>query len=127
MSKSSSVFSAILSPQGKYLFDFFVIKNDTGYLLDCDGSSVNEIISNLSKYKIRSKLEIKDLSSSYVVGIINLENFKNIQKELGKQRTTLEYRESPIFVDPRDNDLGARIISSLEKLYLTIKNSILKS
>ena len=45
---------------------------------------------------------------------------------MGKQRTTLEYRESPIFVDPRDNDLGARIISSLEKLYLTIKKLNLK-
>ena len=100
---------------------FFVIKNDTGYLLDCDGNLVKDLINNLSKYKIRSKVEIKDLSSSYVVGIINFENFKNIQKELGKQGTTLEYRESPIFVDPRDNDLGARIISPLEKLYLTIK------
>ena len=126
VSKSSSVFAALLSPQGKYLFDFFVIKNDKGYLLDCDGSLVKELISNLSKYKIRSKVEIKDLSSSYVVGIINFENFKNIQKELGKQGTTLEYRESPIFVDPRDNDLGARIISPLEKLYLTIKKLNLK-
>ena len=40
VSKSSSVFAALLSPQGKYLFDFFVIKNDKGYLLDCDGSLV---------------------------------------------------------------------------------------
>ena len=126
VSKSSSVFSALLTPQGKYLFDFFVIKDDTGYLLDCDGNLVKELINNLSKYKIRSKVKIKDLSSSYVVGIINIENFKNIQKELGKQGTTLEYRESPIFVDPRDNDLGARIISPLEKLYLTIKKLNLK-
>ena len=126
VSKSSSVFAALLSPQGKYLFDFFVIKNDKGYLLDCDGSLVKELINNLSKYKIRSKVEIKDLSSSYVVGVINYENFKNIQKELSKQGTTIEYRESPIFVDPRDNDLGARIISPLEKLYLTIKKLNLK-
>ena len=126
VSKSSSVFAALLSPQGKYLFDFFVIKNDKGYLLDCDGSLIKELIINLSKYKIRSKVEIKDLSSSYVVGVINFENFKNIQKELGKQETTIEYRESPIFVDPRDNDLGARIISPLEKIYLTIKKLNLK-
>ena len=126
VSKSSSVFAALLSPQGKYLFDFFVIKNDKGYLLDCDGSLVKELVSNLSKYKIRSRVQIKDLSSSYVVGVINFENFKNIQKELGKQGTTLEYRESPIFVDPRDSDLGARIVSPLEKLYLTIKKLNLK-
>ena len=126
VSKSSSVFAALLSPQGKYLFDFFVIENDRGYLFDCDGSSVKELMNNLSKYKIRSKVEIKDLSSNYVIGVMNFENFKNIQKELNKQETTLTYRESPVFVDPRDSDLGARIISPLEKLYLTIKKLNLK-
>ena len=126
VSKSRSVFAALLSPQGKYLFDFFVIKNGNGYLLDCDGKSTKDLISNLSKYIIRSKVEIKDLSSNYVIGVINFENFKMIQKELGKQETTLEYRESPIFVDPRDSDLGARIVSPLEKLYLTIKKLNLK-
>ena len=126
VSHSSSIFAALLSPQGKYLFDFFVIKNEKSYLLDCDGSSVKELIDNLSKYKIRSKVEIKDLSSDYVIGVINFENFKIIKRDLGKQETTLEYRESPIFIDPRDNDLGARIISPLEKLYLTIKKLDLK-
>ena len=126
VSKSRSVFAALLSPQGKYLFDFFVIKKGNGYLLDCDGKSTKDLISNLSKYIIRSKVEIKDLSSNYVIGVINFENFKMIQKELGKQETTLEYRESPIFVDPRDSDLGARIVSPLEKLYLTIKKLNLK-
>ena len=126
VSKINSIFAALLSPQGKYLFDFFVIKDSEGYLIDCDGKSVKELVVNLSKYKIRSKVEIKDLSSNYVVGVINFDNFKIIQKELGKQETTLEYRESPIFVDPRDNVLGARIISPLEKLYLTIKKLNLK-
>ena len=126
VSRSSSIFSALLSPQGKYLFDFFVIKNDRGYLLDCDGNSVKSLIDNLSKYKIRSKVEIKDISSSNVVGIIHYENFKMIQKELNKQTLTLHFRDSPIFVDPRDSDLGARIISPLEKLYLTIKKLNLK-
>ena len=127
VSKSSSIFAALLSPQGKYLFDFFVIKIDNGYLLDSDGNSVKELIENLSKYKIRSKVEIKDLSSTNVVGIISFENFKMIQKELDQHVSTLQYRESPIFVDPRDSDLGARIISSLEKLYLTIKKLNLKT
>ena len=126
VTKSNSVLAALLTPQGKYLFEFFVIKSNQGYLLDCDGNSVVELIGYLSKYKIRSQVEIKDLSSSFVVGIMNFENFEIIQKELGSQNTTLEYRESPVFVDPRDNDLGARIISPLEKLYLTIKKLNLK-
>ena len=76
VSDSNSIFSALLSPQGKYLFDFFIIKNNEGYLLDCDKNSVKNLIDNFSKYKIRSKVEIKDLSSSYVVAIIHYKNFK---------------------------------------------------
>ena len=111
VSKKNSIFAALLSPQGKYLFDFFVIKTIGGYLLDCDGNSVNGLIDNLSKYKIRAKVEIKNLSSKFVVGVISFENFKNIQKEMGQKELTLEYRESPIFVDPRNINLGARVIS----------------
>ena len=126
VSKTNSIFAALLSPQGKYLFEFFVIEKNGEYLLDCDGNSVNDLANHLSKYKIGSKVKINDISSNYVVGIINFEKFKIIQKELGINELTLDYRESPIFVDPRNNDLGARIISPLEKLYLTIKKLNLK-
>ena len=60
VSKSNSIFAALLSPQGKYLFDFFITKGDEGYLLECDRNSLKELINNLSKYKIRSKVDIKD-------------------------------------------------------------------
>ncbi len=126
VSNSNSIFAALLSPQGKYLFDFFVIKDEEGYLLDCEGSSSKELINNLSKYKLRSKVEIKDLTANYVVGIMNFQNFKTLQKELNIEESTLRYGESPVFIDPRDSDLGARIISPLEKLYLTIKKLNLK-
>ena len=121
VSRSNSIFAALLSPQGKYLYEFFVIEKNDEYLLDCDGSSTKELIKHLSKYKIGSKIEIKDISSNYVVGIISIKNFKIIQKEIGVNELTLDYRESSVFLDPRNDDLGARIISPLEKLYLTIK------
>ena len=34
---------------------------------------------------------------------------------------TLKYREDPIFLDPRNKNLGARLIINLEKLYLSLK------
>ena len=126
VSESSSIFSALLNPQGKYLFEFFVIKTKKGYLLDCDGVTVDEFIENLSKYIIRSKVNIKNLTSDFVVSVINLENFKLVQKEIGNNFSTLIYRNTPIFLDPRDDNLGARILSPLEKLYLTIKKLKLK-
>ena len=126
VSKSNSIFAALLNPQGKFLFEFFVIKTEKGYLLDCDGNTVDEFIEHLTKYKIRSKVDIINSTSDYAVAVINLENFKLIQSELKDNHSTLLYRDSPIFLDPRHNYLGARIISPLEKLYLTIKKLKLK-
>ena len=50
VSKASSVFAALLSPQGKYLFDFFVIKKNEGYLLDCNGNTVSVRTSGYANF-----------------------------------------------------------------------------
>ena len=118
---ASSIFSALLTPQGKYLHEFFIIKSNNGFFLDCDSTSTKNLIESLSKYKLRSKVEIKDLSSEYIVGIISLERFKEIQSNEKKNSETILYRDCPVFIDPRSDKLGARILSSLEKLHLTIK------
>ena len=123
---TNSVFSGIFTPQGKYLFEFFILKNSTGYLLDCDINFKDELIEYLKKYKLRSKIDIKDLSSSHVIGAINKETFKEIQKEVKSNSQTISYRESPCFLDSRLDLLGARILSNLEKLHLTIKKLNLK-
>ena len=124
--QSNSIFSALLNPQGKYLHEFFIMSSDNGYFLDCDNASKEDLIGQLSKYKLRSKIEIKDFSSDYVVGVLSLEKFKEIQSENSKSTGTILYRESRLFIDPRKKELGARILSSLEKLHLTIKKLNLK-
>ena len=118
---SNTIFSALFTPQGKYLFEFFLLKLNDGYLLDCDNKFTNEIINYLSKYKLRSKIEIKDISPGYITGILSLEKFLELQKDEYKGNETISYRESPLFIDPRNKKMGARIISKLEKLHLTIK------
>ena len=123
---STSIFSALFTPQGKYLFEFFLIQSKNGYLLDCDNKFTNEIINYLLKYKLRSKIELSDISKDYVIGLINSEKFLDIQKNENKTGDTIEFRGSPLFLDPRNNNLGARIVSSLEKLHLTIKKLNLK-
>ena len=121
VSNKNSVFSALLTPQGKYLNEFFIIQNNKGYLLDCSENSTSDLIKDLSKYKLRSKVEIEDFSSEFVIGVISDSKFKELQDELKSNENTITYRDTPIFLDPRNEKLGARIISNLEKLYLTIK------
>ena len=121
VSNKNSIFSALLTPQGKYLNEFFIIQNVKGYLLDCSENSTEELIKDLSKYKLRSKVEIEDFSTEFVIGVINDSKFKELQGDLKSNENTITYRDTPIFLDPRNKQLGARIISNLEKLYLTIK------
>ena len=116
----------MLTPQGKYLNDFFVVKDQKGFLLDCGEDSSDELIKNLSKYKLRSKVEIKNVSSEFAIGVINYEKFQELHKETNSNKNTILYRNTPIYLDPRNKQLGARIFSNLEKLYLTIKKLNLK-
>jgi folate-binding protein YgfZ len=118
---TNSIFSGIFTPQGKYLYEFFVLKSDEGYLLDCPDEFIEEIITFLNKYKLNSEVLIQNISNKFVVGIISNEKFDEIKKNENKFTQTIIYRLSPIFQDPRSNKLGSRIISNLEKLYLTIK------
>jgi len=126
VSTTNSIFSALLSPQGKYLFEFFIIKSGKGYYLDCDNKVTEELLNNLFKYKLRSEVQIKDLSKQFVIGVISLDKFKEIQNLEKNKNSTILYRETPIFIDSRKKELGARILSNLEKLYLTIKKLNLK-
>ena len=126
VSSSATIFSGLFTPQGKYLYEFFLLQSKNGYLLDCDNKITNEIINFLSKYKLRSKVEIKNISSDNIIGVISSEKFSDIKKNENKTGDTVEYRDSPLFLDPRDKKLGARIISPLEKLHLTVKKLRLK-
>ena len=103
-----------------------MIKSKNGYFLDCDNKFTNEIIDYLLKYKLRSKIEIKNISTEYVIGLITLEKFADMQKSENKTSDTIEFRDSSLFLDPRNKKLGARILSTLEKLHLTIKKLDLK-
>ncbi len=126
VNSSTTIFSALLTPQGKYLYEFFLIKSNNGYLLDCDNKFTKEIINYFSKYKLRSKIEFRDFSSKHVIGIISLEKFEEIKKNENETSSTIKYRDDPLFIDPRNKRLGARVISPLEKLHLTIKKLNLK-
>ena len=57
-----TIFSSILTPQGKYLFDFFILKLKDSYLLECEKKSTEKIIKLLNYYKLRSKVDFIDLS-----------------------------------------------------------------
>ena len=123
---NSSCFASLLSPQGKFLYEFIIVKHKLGYFIDCEKSQSEEIFKQLNNYKIRSKVEILNLSNEFVVASFEYEKYLSIEGSKDVLGFTFKYREDPIILDPRNKNLGARLIINLEKLYLSLKKLDLK-
>jgi folate-binding protein YgfZ len=121
VSDTNTCFTSLLSPQGKFLYEFIIIKHKSGYLIDCEKSQANGLYKQLSIYKLRSKVEILNLSNEFVVAAFSHEKFLTLDAAQDIPGFTLKYIEDPIFLDPRNKQLGARLIVNLEKLYLSLK------
>jgi len=125
VSENRSIYSSILTPQGKYLFDFILVKHKKGYLIDCEKNELENLIKTLNLYKLRSKIEILNLSNEFVVATISFDKYLSLDKNEILGHTT-KYEEDSILLDPRNKKLGARLISNLEKLHLSLKKLDLK-
>ena len=126
VNKSTSCFASLLTPQGKFLFAFIIAKHKSGYFIDCEKSQTEALFKQLSVYKLRSKVEIMNLSNEFVVAVFNKEKFLKFEGAKDKPGHTIKYKEDSIILDPRNKDLGARLIINLEKLYLSLKKLELK-
>tara|TARA_B100000686_G_C16736857_1_gene944169 strand:- start:917 stop:1807 length:891 start_codon:yes stop_codon:yes gene_type:complete len=116
-----TTFSSILTPQGKYLFDFFIIKLNDFYLLECEKKSTTEIIKLLNFYKLRSKVDFTDLTENYQISIISSEKFKELDGSSSSKGKTINFKENKIYIDPRNEKLGAKIISQTKNTQHVIK------
>jgi len=129
-----TLFSSIFTPQGKYLYEFFILKFEDGYLLECEKKVTSEIIKIFDFYKLRAKVNLIDVSKKYTNIIISLEKFKEITKtEHVKGSTlscekgsTLSCENERIYVDSRHKNLGAKIITKIENAENIIKKLDLK-
>jgi folate-binding protein YgfZ len=60
LAEGEARYAALLTPQGKILFDFFVVKTAGGYLLDCAASQLEEFTKRLMFYRLRAKVSIAE-------------------------------------------------------------------
>jgi len=123
----NSCFASLLTPQGKFLFEFIIVKHKSGYFIDCEKNQANDLFKQLSIYKLRSKVEILNLSNEFVIAVFDSKKFLTFDNAKDVLGYTVKYREDPVVLDPRNKELGARLIINLEKLYLSLKKLELKS
>ena len=109
LKKKKSIYAAMLSPQGRYLYDFFITNHNNNFLLECPRFQATEIYKKLNLYKLRSDVKIKIIETFdiFLVSKLNLEEF------------TINNSESLFFQDPRFNNNLMRVYAPKE---FTIKN-----
>lgn len=101
--EGAALHSGLLTPQGKILFDFFVVSTAEGYLLEIDGGCAADLVKRLTMYKLRADAAIQDVSANYSVAAIWGEG----ADRLGNQTGCVH------FTDPRHADLGLRLLMGL--------------
>lgn len=67
LGKGEAQFAGLLSPQGKILFDFFVINAGEAILLDCPAAHAAGLLKRLTLYKLRAKISLADVSGQWRV------------------------------------------------------------
>lgn len=55
----SALFAGLLTPQGKVQFEFFVVKDASGFVLDVTSSQADDLAKKLTMYRLRSKVAIE--------------------------------------------------------------------
>ncbi len=100
MDDGTGRYAALLSPQGKLLFDFFVVRHDDGFWIDCLRGQAAELAKKLTMFKLRAKVTIETTALA-------------VAASWGGS-----FLEAPGFAyrDPRHDGLGYRIIAPLDAL-----------
>ncbi|NKE45006.1 folate-binding protein YgfZ [Roseomonas frigidaquae] len=62
-----AVWAALLTPQGKWLADFFILAEAERLLLDAEAAQVPLLVQRLSRFRLRAKVTLRDASADFTV------------------------------------------------------------
>jgi folate-binding protein YgfZ len=63
----NAVWAALLTPQGRYLSDFFILGDDERLYLDAPRETIEPLLTRLKRYTLRAAVELTDLSDTFRV------------------------------------------------------------
>tara|TARA_A100001011_G_scaffold394228_1_gene486100 strand:+ start:998 stop:1840 length:843 start_codon:yes stop_codon:yes gene_type:complete len=140
LNKKTPLYTAMLSPQGKYLHDFIMLKDEGFYLLEANQSNIELLVKEIKKYDIRNDIFIEVQNDIYTKVIIKENLNRKFLKKIGDKKI---YRDKKFLclIDPRSenflyrfwineklNELAEFIFSDEseveeKRIYLKIPNS----
>lgn len=110
VSPSRAIHAALLTPQGKYLFDFMIAEHEGRLLLDCERDRIGDLIGRLNFYKLRARVMLEDRSEDFAVAALVGKGADHVCGLEAKPGTAGAFLGGVGFIDPRFAELGARAI-----------------
>ncbi len=107
---ASASYGALLTPQGKYLFDFLMVQSGDTLLLDTEQARVPDLMRRLVMYRLRAKVEIEDQSERYQVAALlgdKIASRLDLPERPGAARAA---HDGVLLIDPRLMELGGRAV-----------------
>jgi len=97
-----AVWAALLTPQGRFLNDMFVVEDGAGtFLLETERERAPALAKKLKMYTLRSKVTVEDRTDSMEVAVVSGADAEKILPVAG----------ATAFVDPRLPELGVRVLA----------------
>ena len=109
---NNCIFASLLTPQGKFLFEFIIFKTKNIFLIECNNELTQELFNKLYNYKLRSKIEIK-IEDNLISIDIPFVKFKSLNIN---KLNLINYKNYLIFEDPRIKNTSARAIIEQSKI-----------
>src|ERR1700742_607099 len=62
-----AVYACLLTAQGKFLHDFFLVADGDALLIECEGDRRDDLLRRLKAFKLRSKIDLEDVTERFAV------------------------------------------------------------
>lgn len=103
----SAVYAALLTPQGKILFDFIIAAANSAFWLDCASASMGELAKRLGFYRLRANVRITVMPELAVAAVWDSSAVSAVAN-------------GAVFPDPRLRQLGIRVIAPRPEIQAAI-------
>ena len=111
VSADRAQFSTFLTPQGKFLHEFFIAAQGDVLLLDCEAGRRDDLIRRLKLYRLRSKVDLRDATDDFAVAVVTGDGapalFGLPDAPLGGATS---FAGGIAYIDPRHAGLGVRVM-----------------
>jgi len=104
-----AIWAALLTPQGKYLHDFFVFEIGETLYLDCEADRLMDLGKRLHRYKLRAQIEL-GISEEYTVFALIGDGAPVLAGLTAEPGATRQVDGGVLYVDPRLAQVGVRAI-----------------